>query len=128
MGGISTEEQAINRSQYLDLVYSQIGTLYDIILNSPKPTINPTRPNAPEPHAIGTIGSVKSQSQTSTSRNKNAPASSPPTTAITENAKPNPTLEQIFEVNAVQSSQQSGGKKKANATKGKNKKATSQET
>jgi hypothetical protein len=32
MGGIVTEEQAITRAQYLDLVYSQSGTLYDLIL------------------------------------------------------------------------------------------------
>ena len=31
MGGAVTEEQAISRAQYLDLVYSQSGTLYDLI-------------------------------------------------------------------------------------------------
>jgi len=35
MGGIVTEEQAISRAQYLDLVYSQFGTLYDLIHHSP---------------------------------------------------------------------------------------------
>ena len=31
MGGAVTEEQAISHAQYLDLVYSQSGTLYDLI-------------------------------------------------------------------------------------------------
>ena len=32
MGGVVTEEHAISRAHYLDLVYSQYGTLYDLIL------------------------------------------------------------------------------------------------
>ena len=35
MGGDVTEEQAINHTQYLDLVYSQSGTLYDLIPHDP---------------------------------------------------------------------------------------------
>lgn len=35
MGGAITEEQAIAHAQYLDLVYSQYGTLYDLIPNAP---------------------------------------------------------------------------------------------
>jgi len=31
MGGVMTGEQAITRAQYLDLVYSSSGTLYDLI-------------------------------------------------------------------------------------------------
>ena len=31
MGGIVTKEQAVSRAQYLDLVYSQFGTLYYFI-------------------------------------------------------------------------------------------------
>jgi hypothetical protein len=42
MGGVVTEEQAIIRAQYLDLVYSQTGTLYDLIPNAPFPSTNPT--------------------------------------------------------------------------------------
>ena len=59
MGGTVTEEQAISRTQYLDLVYSQSGTLYDIIMNAPRPTNDPTRPHALESHADDTIGSMK---------------------------------------------------------------------
>jgi hypothetical protein len=37
MGGVVTEEHAISHAQYLDLVYSQTGTLYDLIPNAPHP-------------------------------------------------------------------------------------------
>ena len=121
MGGAITEEQAISRAQYLDLVYSQLGTLYDIVPNAPRPTNDPSRQHALESHADGTIGSMKSQSQPYASGKKNAPAPSPPASATDGNAKQNPTPEKTSEVNAVQSSQQSRGKKKAN--KNKNKKA-----
>ena len=35
MGGVVTKEQAISRAQYLDLVYSQYDTLYDLIPHAP---------------------------------------------------------------------------------------------
>ena len=41
MGGVVTEEQAISHAQYLDLVYSQLGTVYDLIPHAPQPTIDP---------------------------------------------------------------------------------------
>jgi hypothetical protein len=37
MGGVVTEEKAINHAQYLDLVYSQSDTLYDLIPHAPHP-------------------------------------------------------------------------------------------
>jgi hypothetical protein len=37
MGGVVTEEEAIARAQYLDLVYSQSGTLYELIRTLPVP-------------------------------------------------------------------------------------------
>jgi hypothetical protein len=39
MGGCVTEEQAIARAQYLDLVYSQSGTLYELLPNAPQAII-----------------------------------------------------------------------------------------
>jgi hypothetical protein len=42
MGGTITEEQYISHAQYLDLVYSQSDTLYDLIPNAPRPSTNPT--------------------------------------------------------------------------------------
>ena len=58
MGGVVTEEQAISCAWYLDLVYSQSSTLYELIPNAPKPTNDPSRPS-PEPHVDGLIGSVQ---------------------------------------------------------------------
>ena len=42
MGCVITEEQEIIRAQYLDIFYSQTGTLYEIILDVPRPSTNPT--------------------------------------------------------------------------------------
>jgi hypothetical protein len=39
MGGVVTEEEAIARAQYLDLVYSQSGTLYELIPNATVPLL-----------------------------------------------------------------------------------------
>ena len=35
MSGAVTEEDVIRRAQHLDLIYSQLGTLYNIIPNAP---------------------------------------------------------------------------------------------
>ena len=43
MGGVVTQEQAISHAQYLDLVYSQTETLYDLIPDAPCPSTNPTQ-------------------------------------------------------------------------------------
>ena len=52
-----TEEDVIRRDQHLDLIYSQSGTLYDIIPNAPRPSNDQPR-TAPGPHADGMIGSI----------------------------------------------------------------------
>jgi hypothetical protein len=44
MGNIVTKEQAIIHVQYLELVYSESGTLYDLIPNVPHPSNDPSRP------------------------------------------------------------------------------------
>jgi hypothetical protein len=96
MGGLVIEEQAISQAQYLDLVYSQSGTLYDLLLNVARANTDPSKTSSSS-HADGVIGSVKTKyfSKSTT------PSSTSPQT-------------QTSEVNAVQSapSQQSGGKKK----------------
>jgi hypothetical protein len=38
MGGGTIEEQVISHTQYLDLVYSQSGILYDLIFHAPRPS------------------------------------------------------------------------------------------
>ena len=102
MGGVVTEEQTIAQAQYLDLVYSQSGTLYDFLSNVAQANTDPSKPSSSS-HADGVIGSIKTQyfSQSTT-----LSSTSPQTN--------------ISEVNAVQSSpsQQSRGKKK---TKNKSK-------
>ena len=52
-----TEAQAISRAQYLDLVYPQSATLYDIIPQDPQPTYDPSKP--PQSHRDRIIGSVQ---------------------------------------------------------------------
>jgi hypothetical protein len=61
MGGTITEEETIARAQYLDLVYSQSGTLYEFLLNVYRANTNPSKPSSSS-HADGVIGSVKTQS------------------------------------------------------------------
>jgi hypothetical protein len=102
MGGAVTEEQAIARAQYLDLVYYESGTLYDFLPNAARANTDPFKPSSSS-HADGVIGSFKTQSF---SQSTTLSSTSPQT--------------QISEVNVVQSapSQQSGGKKK---TKNKSK-------
>ena len=61
MGGVVTEEEVIARAQYLDLVYSQSGTLYELIPNATRATTDPSKPSSTS-HVDGVIGSVKTQS------------------------------------------------------------------
>jgi hypothetical protein len=61
MGGVVTEEQAIARAQYLDLVYSESGTLYDFLPNAARANTDPSNPSSSS-HANCVIGSAKTQS------------------------------------------------------------------
>ena len=70
MGGVVTEEQSISRTQYLDLVYSQSSTLYDLIPHAPQPTTDPSRP-ATEPPTDGILGSVQVQTTAKPSKKQN---------------------------------------------------------
>jgi hypothetical protein len=115
MGGVVTEEQAISRAQYLDLVYSQTGTLYDLLPDLPRPgTSTSSAPPVASHAADGVIGSTHSQSHTvslttpkSTSSNvQSAPSPAPP---------PGKTSE----VNVVQTAP--AGKTKSRKGRGKNK-------
>ena len=54
--GVTSEEEAILRAQQLDLIYSQSGILYEIILEAPRPSHEAEKPN-PGPHADGLLGS-----------------------------------------------------------------------
>ena len=91
MGGAVTEEQAIIRTQYLDLFYSQSRTLYDLIPQSPHPSTNPTKPSAKTP-VDGVIGSIQPSSTAKPAKQPNDSATSPLTPMVST------------EVNAIQSS------------------------
>jgi hypothetical protein len=43
MGSVFTEEESIADAQYMDLVYSQSGTLYELIPNAPCTSTNPSK-------------------------------------------------------------------------------------
>ena len=65
-GGVVTEEQVIARAQYLDLVYTQSGTLYDKIPDAPRPefSIPPPPGSNTNSHASnGVTGKRKISSQ-----------------------------------------------------------------
>ena len=62
MGGVVTEEQKISRAQYLDLIYSQTGTLYDFLLDAPHPSTTATSTTPAASHAVdGVIGTFHTQ-------------------------------------------------------------------
>jgi hypothetical protein len=117
MGEVVTEEQAISRAQYLDLVYSQTSTLYDLLPDAPRPSTIATSTTPVASHVVdGVIGTFDAQP-------KNAQAS--PTnpkynTSNVQNApSPNPPTRKTSEVNYVQSTP--AGKNKYKKGKGKNK-------
>ena len=56
--GVTNEEEAILKAKQLDLIYSQYGILYEIILDAPTPTLSFEKPKL-GPHVDGVVGSVK---------------------------------------------------------------------
>jgi hypothetical protein len=72
MGGVVTEEQAISRAQYLDLVYSQTGTLYDLLPDAPRPSTTTTSTTPAASHAAdGVIGTFHAQPQSTQASHTN---------------------------------------------------------
>jgi hypothetical protein len=115
MGGVVTEEQAISRAQYLHLVYSQTGTLYDLLLDLPRPSTSTTSTTPAASHAVdGVIGTFQAQPHSTSSTNPK-PASSNVQNALS----PTPPTENTSEVNAFQSIPV--GKNKSKKGRGKNK-------
>ena len=90
MGGDVTEEQAISHAQYLDLVYSQSRTLYDLIPQSPHPSMDRTKPPTEIP-VDGVVSSIH-PSSISKSAKQQIPSTAAPST---------PTIS--VEVNSIQS-------------------------
>jgi hypothetical protein len=70
MGGVVIEEHAISHAQYLDLIYSQTGTLYDLLLDAPHPSTSTTSTTRAASHvADGVIGTFHAQPHFSSSNN-----------------------------------------------------------
>jgi hypothetical protein len=115
MGGVVTEEHTISRAQYLDLVYSQTGTLYDLLPDLPHPGTSSTSTAPVSSHAAdGVIGTtqVHSHSVSTTTPKSNS--------SNVQNApSPAPLAGKTAEVNAVQSTPASKNKPKKG--RGKNK-------
>ena len=103
MGGSVTEEQAISRSQYLDPVYFQSRTLYDLIPQAPCPSTNPAKPPGEVP-VDGIVSSIQSPSVEKPNKKPQTPTPTPSTPKVSA------------EVNYIQSTQTSCNNKK----KGKN--------
>lgn len=88
MDGCVNEERAITRAQYLDLVYSQSGTLYEMLLDAPRPssdlTASPTTDTPPVDDVIGSMSqtlakaSLKQKSVSNTGSNNPSKNSSNP--------------------------------------------------
>jgi hypothetical protein len=98
MGGVVTEEQAISRAQYLDLVYSQTGTLYDLLPDLPRPGTSSTSTAPVASHAAdGVIGTTQAHSHSVSTTNPKS------NTSNVQNApSPAPPAGKTSEVNAVQ--------------------------
>jgi hypothetical protein len=115
MGGVVTEEQAISRAQYLDFVYSQTRTLYDLLPDLPRPNTSSTSTTPVASHvAEDVIGTSQAQSHSVSSTNPKS------TSSNVQNAlSPATPTGKTSEVNAVQSTL--AGKNKYKKGRGKNK-------
>ena len=62
-GGVVTEGQVISHAQYLDLIYTQSGTLYDKIRDGPRPSFSVPPPKSSRDTHAGdeVIGSSSTQ-------------------------------------------------------------------
>jgi hypothetical protein len=115
MGGIVTEDKAISHAHYLDLVYSQMGTLYDLLPELPRPNASNTSTTPATSHAADSvIGTAQAQSHYVSSTNPKFSSSN------VQNA-PSPTTptSKTSEVNSIQSTP--AGKNKFKKGRGKNK-------
>jgi hypothetical protein len=118
MGGVVTEEQEISCDQYLDLVYSQIGTLYDLIPDAPRPSTNPYPTHPVASHVVdGVIGAFYVETQSTQDSHTNPKSI---TSNVHNTPTPTPSPSKNFEVNLVQSTL-TGKNQNKKKGKGKNK-------
>ena len=83
----------------LDLVYSQSGTLYDLIPQAPHPSTDPAKPPTEVP-IDGIVGSIQSPSTPKPAKQNQMTTPTPSTPKVS------------VEVNSIQSTQTLGNKKK----------------
>jgi hypothetical protein len=118
MGGVVTEEKVISRAQYLDIIYSQTGTLYDLIPDAPRPSTNPTPTPPTTSHAAdGVIGTFHVEAQSTHASHTNPKYNS---SNVHNNPTPTPSSGKTYEVNSVQSTP-TGKNQNKKKGKGKNK-------
>ena len=70
-GGVITEEQVIAHAQYLDLIYTQSGMLYDKIPYAPRPEFSvppPPKSNKDSHAGEGVIGTTSTKTTKATSK------------------------------------------------------------
>lgn len=120
MVGEGTEEQDILHDQHLDLIYPQSGTLYNLILNDPQPSVDRSHSKI-GPSVVGVVRSVSTIVLVQLARNLGQLTISINPSSVVPIPNPSPTTSQTFEVHIVQntSCKQPRGKKK---NKGKLKK------
>jgi hypothetical protein len=101
MGGVFTEEKEISLDQYLDLVYSQTGTLYDLINDAPCPSTNPTPTSHVTSHVVdGLIGTFHAETHSKQTSHSNPKS----TIANVQNVTPlTPSPGKTSQVNTFQS-------------------------
>jgi hypothetical protein len=110
MGGVVIEEQAISRAQYLDLVYSQMGTLYDLLPDASHPSTYATSTTPIASHATNGVISTFHAQLHSIQTSSNNPKS---ISSNVQNAlSPTPPTDKTSEVNSVQSTPASKNKSK----------------
>lgn len=115
-GGVVTEEQVIARAQYLDLIYTQSGTLYDKIPNAARPEFSvppPSKSNNDSHAGDGVIGATDTKSTKVTSKKARNISS--------QNANEELLASEVNVVSSDKSKQlkQPGGKKKKKGRKKK---------
>jgi hypothetical protein len=110
MGGVITEEHMISHAQYLDLVYSQMSTLYDLIPDARHPSTNhaPTHPIASHA-ADGVIGTFHAKTQSTQASHTNPKSTN---SNVQNIPTPTPSLDKTYEFNLVQSTPNGKNKNK----------------
>jgi hypothetical protein len=99
MGGVVTEEKVISHTQYLDLVYLQMGTLYDLLPDAPRPSTTATSTTSAASHVVdGVIGTfhADTKSTSTTHTNPKSPASN-----VQGSLNPTPSTDKTSEVNSI---------------------------